>query len=501
MPTPFYFYDMDLLRSTLATAVERSYALRLSDTLRAEGQLRSPHIRRNDTTSGTRSRLRQSGNEVRAAIEAGFPAGGIVFAGVGKTDREIEYALGQDIFSFNCESAAEMEAINAIAERMGRRARVALRINPDVDPMTHRYISTGKADNKFGISYTEIDRVIASLKRLSHLEIVGLHFHVGSQIGCMEVFEHLCERVNAIRSWFASAESSCASLNMGGGLAVDYENPDREPIPDFAAYFAVFNRRLETEPGQTVHFELGRSLVGQCGDLVTRALYGKTTAAGTQVVIVDAGMTDLIRPALYGARHRIENLTSSGKPLATYTVVGPICESSDTFATGHRAARNLPGRSAGDPDGGSLRHGHGFALQSARLARSRVQRRASDRTAMTVRRACDLARTEARKPLLVWTRSLVKYEGGEMIFPPFRIPVPHEIRPAANQRARSWLLDKLFVTFATFQPATAPAESALYARRARPERSKKTSSAMKISFNWLKQYIETDLDAEQAAEF
>ena len=226
-----------------------------------------------------------------------------------------------------------MEAINAIAERTGRRARVALRINPDVDPMTHRYISTGKADNKFGISYTEIDRVIASLKRLSHLEIVGLHFHVGSQIGCMEVFEHLCERVTAIRSWFRERGIVLRHLNMGGGLAVDYENPDREPIPDFAAYFAVFNRRLETEPGQTVHFELGRSLVGQCGDLVTRALYGKTTAAGTQVVIVDAGMTDLIRPALYGARHRIENLTSSGKP-RTYTVVGPICESSDTFATG-----------------------------------------------------------------------------------------------------------------------------------------------------------------------
>ena len=162
----------------------------------------------------------------------------------------------------------------------------------------------------------------------------------------MEVFEHLCERVNAIRSWFRERGIVLRHLNMGGGLAVDYENPDREPIPDFAAYFAVFNRRLETEPGQTVHFELGRSLVGQCGDLVTRALYGKTTAAGTQVVIVDAGMTDLIRPALYGARHRIENLTSSGKP-RTYTVVGPICESSDTFATGIE----LPETSRGDQIG------------------------------------------------------------------------------------------------------------------------------------------------------
>ena len=200
LPTPFYFYDKDLLRSTLATAVSEAsrYGYRIHYALKANFD---PRIVETIRQAGLGADC-VSGNEVRAAIEAGFPAEGIVFAGVGKTDREIEYALGQDIFSFNCESAAEMEAINAIAERMGRRARVALRINPDVDPMTHRYISTGKADNKFGISYTEIDRVIASLKRLSHLEIVGLHFHVGSQIGCMEVFEHLCERVNAIRSWF-----------------------------------------------------------------------------------------------------------------------------------------------------------------------------------------------------------------------------------------------------------------------------------------------------------
>ena len=237
LPTPFYFYDMDLLRSTLATAVSEAsrYGYRIHYALKANFD---PRIVETIRQAGLGADC-VSGNEVRAAIEAGFPAEGIVFAGVGKTDREIEYALGQDIFSFNCESAAEMEAINAIAERRGRRARVALRINPDVDPMTHRYISTGKADNKFGISYTEIDRVIASLKRLSHLEIVGLHFHVGSQIGCMEVFEHLCERVNAIRSWFRERGIVLRHLNMGGGLAVDYENPDREPIPDFAAYFAV----------------------------------------------------------------------------------------------------------------------------------------------------------------------------------------------------------------------------------------------------------------------
>lgn len=233
--------------------------------------------------------------------------------------------------------------------------------------MTHRYISTGKADNKFGISYTEIDRVIASLKRLSHLEIVGLHFHVGSQIGCMEVFEHLCERVNAIRSWFRERGIVLRHLNMGGGLAVDYENPDREPIPDFAAYFAVFNRRLETEPGQTVHFELGRSLVGQCGDLVTRALYGKTTAAGTQVVIVDAGMTDLIRPALYGARPPDRKSDLLGQAAHLYRSRSDLRVFRHVRHR-HRAARNLRGDLLAIRTAGAYGMAHGFALQSARLA-------------------------------------------------------------------------------------------------------------------------------------
>ena len=341
LPTPFYFYDMDLLRSTLATAVSEAsrYGYRIHYALKANFD---PRIVETIRQAGLGADC-VSGNEVRAAIEAGFPAEGIVFAGVGKTDREIEYALGQDIFSFNCESAAEMEAINAIAERMGRRARVALRINPDVDPMTHRYISTGKADNKFGISYTEIDRVIASLKQLEPSgnrrsalsRRIANRTHGGVRSTCAN---------GSTRSarWFRERGIVLRHLNMGGG-----RRRLRKPRPGADTRLRCLLRRLQPPPrnraGQTVHFELGRSLVGQCGDLVTRALYGKTTAAGTQVVIVDAGMTDLIRPALYGARHRIENLTSSGKP-RTYTVVGPICESSDTFATGIE----LPETSRGD---------------------------------------------------------------------------------------------------------------------------------------------------------
>jgi len=341
LPTPFYFYNMDLLNRTLDAAGREAarhgykihYALKANFDSRIVDAVRQAGFGVDCV----------SGNEVRRAVESGFPASKVVFAGVGKSDREIEYALSQRIFSFNCESREELEVIDSIAERMGTTARIALRINPDVDPKTHRHISTGKADNKFGISYTEIDEAIASLDRLRHIEIVGLHFHIGSKIRDMQVFERLCGRVNAIETWFAEQGIVLRHLNMGGGLGIDYDAPDGEPIPDFASYFDVFARCLETEPGQTVHFELGRSLVGQCGELVARVLYNKTTAAGSEVVILDAGMTDLIRPALYDARHKIENLSSQAAP-RTYTVVGPICESSDTFASGIE----LPATSRGD---------------------------------------------------------------------------------------------------------------------------------------------------------
>lgn len=362
LPTPFYFYDMDLLRSTLATAVSEAsrYGYRIHYALKANFD---PRIVETIRKAGLGADC-VSGNEVRAAIEAGFPAEGIVFAGVGKTDREIEYALGQDIFSFNCESAAEMEAINAIAERMGRRARVALRINPDVDPMTHRYISTGKADNKFGISYTEVDRVIASLKRLSHLEIVGLHFHVGSQIGRMEVFERLCERVNAIRSWFRARGIVLRHLNMGGGLAVDYENPD----PGADTRLRCLLRRLQPPP---------RNRAGTNRPFRARPLAGRTMRRFGDARIIR--QDDRRRNPSRHRGRRYDRPDPPGPVRSPPPDRKPDLLGQDAHLYRsrsdlrvfrhvrhrHRAARNLPGRSAGDPDGGSLRHGHGFALQSA----------------------------------------------------------------------------------------------------------------------------------------
>ena len=329
LPTPFYFYDMGLLDETLQRAKRAAerYGYRVHYALKA-------NYDRRVIEAAQRAGLGAdcvSGNEVRAAIECGISPSEVVYAGVGKTDREIEYSLSQGIFAFNCESLNELQVIQQIAERMNCRAHVALRINPDVDPKTHQYISTGKADNKFGISYKEVDDAIASLASLDRIDIVGLHFHIGSQIRDMKVFETLCGRVNTIKRWFLERGVQLRHLNMGGGLGINYEDPQSEPIPDFERYFDVFHRFLEVEPGQTVHFELGRSLVAQCGELVTRVLYNKTTASGNRIVIVDAGMTDLIRPALYGAKHRIENI-SSLLPEQRYTVGGPICESSDIFA-------------------------------------------------------------------------------------------------------------------------------------------------------------------------
>lgn len=331
LETPFYFYDMELLERTLATVTGEAvkYGYRVHYALKANFD---PRIVETIRRAGLGADC-VSGNEVRMAVEAGFPAQEVVFAGVGKSDAEIRYALERDIFAFNCESRHELEVINEIAAETGRRARVALRINPDVDPKTHKHISTGKADNKFGISYTEVDEVIASLDRLRHIELVGIHFHIGSQIRDIGVFENLCRRVNTIKAWFSEQGVVLKHINLGGGLGIDYDDPDREPIPDFAALFATVDHNLEREAGQTVHFELGRSIVGQCGELISRVLYNKVTATGKDIVVVDAGMTDLIRPAMYGAHHKVENISASESAVNhVYTVVGPICESTDTFA-------------------------------------------------------------------------------------------------------------------------------------------------------------------------
>jgi diaminopimelate decarboxylase len=269
-----------------------------------------------------------SGNEVQRAIDCGFSPDHIAFAGVGKTDDEINLGIKHNIWCFNCESEQEMEVIQQLAAAQGKTARIALRINPNVDAHTHHYITTGMEENKFGIQLWQVEQVIDKVKSLKNVELVGLHFHIGSQITDMQIFATLCQKMNELT---ASKSVEIRHINLGGGLGVDYQSPDENPIPNFKDYFDTIHQHLVVKPEQTVHVELGRSLVAQCGALIAKVLYVKKLRQ-KNFVILDAGMSDLIRPALYNAYHHIQNLTSAAQDSETYDVVGPICESSDCFA-------------------------------------------------------------------------------------------------------------------------------------------------------------------------
>lgn len=327
--TPFYLYDVELLHRTLQCAVEQSarYGYHIHYALKANFD---DHLL--DVIRGYGLGVDcVSGNEVRKAIESGFDPRKVVYAGVGKSDEEIRYSIEQNILAFNCESRQELQVIDQIAAEMGRTVDVALRINPDVDPHTHKHISTGHGDSKFGISYREIEQVADELEQLRNIRIVGLHFHVGSQILDMTVFGNLSRRVNELSRWFEQRGFALKHINVGGGLGIDYDDPDRAPVPDFEKYFAAFAHTLDVGNKQ-IHFELGRSIVGQCGELISRVLYRKTTPTEREVAIIDASMTELMRPALYGAYHRIVNLTSPDAPQMSCMVAGTVCESSDIFA-------------------------------------------------------------------------------------------------------------------------------------------------------------------------
>lgn len=327
LKTPFYYYDLDILDATLEklSQARKKYGFKIHYALKA------------NANSGLLGQIRRSGlgvdcvsgNEVKCAVENGFAAEGIVYAGVGKSDWEIEYALDAGISCFNVESVPEIEVIDGIASRMGKVASIALRINPNVNAHTHRYITTGLEENKFGIGLWELDSVLSRLLSLNNVRLVGLHFHIGSQILEMGPFQELCNRINQIQNKLERKKIGIRSINVGGGFGVDYIRPDAAPIPDFDSYFATFARFLELRNGQEVHFELGRSVVAQCGSLIARVLYVKE-GQHRKFAIIDAGMNDLIRPALYQACHKIQNLTSGMMP-QKYDVVGPVCESSDCF--------------------------------------------------------------------------------------------------------------------------------------------------------------------------
>lgn len=328
LETPFYYYDLNLLDETLEQAKRAAdkrgfhvhYALKANFNERVLERIQAKGFGADCV----------SGNEVQKSIDCGFPANQITFAGVGKSDKEIILSLKQGIFAFNVESIQEMEVINELAGKLGVIGRVSLRINPNVDAHTHHYITTGLDENKFGVPTSELERAAAVIRNCEHVELVGLHFHVGSQITDMNVFKSLCVKVNEWKNWFEERGTPIKVLNVGGGLGVDYHNPDGNPIPDFEAYFNIFDRFLERNEQQEVHFELGRALVAQCGSLVTKVLYTKS-GVKKHFLVVDAGMTELMRPALYQAYHKIERIGSEEQTTVAYDVVGPICESSDCF--------------------------------------------------------------------------------------------------------------------------------------------------------------------------
>ncbi len=334
--TPFYYYDTEVLRRTLdAIRAEMSGQphWHLHYAVKANA---NPKVLRLISGAGFGADC-VSGGEIKAALAAGFPAHKIVYAGVGKSDWEIELGLEKDIAYFNVESIPELEIIDELAERMGKVARVSFRINPNVGAHTHANITTGLSENKFGIAMEDMEDVIERATALTHVEFVGLHFHIGSQILDMTDFVALCNRINELQDRLERHRITVKNINVGGGLGIDYHHPNHIPVPDFADYFSTYRKHLRLRPEQQLHFELGRAVVGQCGSLITRVLYVKQ-ASFKQFAIVDAGFTDLIRPALYQAYHRIENLTSD-EPEEKYDVVGPICESSDVFAKAYEMNR------------------------------------------------------------------------------------------------------------------------------------------------------------------
>ena len=389
-PTPFYYYDLDILKATLQKVKTESekynfivhYALKANANNEILELIKSFNIGADCV----------SGNEVKKAVECNFSPEHIVFAGVGKSDAEINYALDHNIFCFNCESLQELEVINELAKAKNKTASIALRINPNVNANTHKYITTGLEENKFGINIWELETVTEQLKQLKNLKLIGLHFHIGSQITDLSSFKSLCLRVNEIQSWFSARKVKIENINVGGGLGVDYHDPDENMIADFEAYFQLFHDFLELQPGQNVHFELGRAIVAQCGTLISRVLYIKK-GVNTNFAILDAGMTELMRPALYQAYHKIENLsryqvagnmyhdeanrqqTTNNEQPATnnqqlkYDVVGPICESSDCFGK----AVSLPETFRGDLIAIRTAGAYGEVMSSAYNLRDRVK--------------------------------------------------------------------------------------------------------------------------------
>lgn len=368
--TPFYYYDLDLLDDTLAAVskygLSKGYHIHFAIKANFNYKILNRILHAGLGIDCV------SGREIERAIDAGFKPEQIAFAGVGKTDDEIEIGLHHEIYSFNCESLQELIVLNDIAAKKEQIADVAIRLNPNVQANTHKYITTGLNENKFGITIDKLPALFDLLPELRSINLKGIHFHIGSQIVDLLPFEQLCEKVNELQSIFEQKGYPLEHINLGGGYGINYEDPDSYPIPDFKSFFELFDKKLAIREGQQVHFELGRSIVGQCGNLISKVLFIKEGIA-TNFAVIDAGMTELIRPALYQASHRVDILTSKKAP-KIYDVVGPICESSDTF----QRAVSLPAIERGDLMAIRSAGAYGEVMSSGFNLRDRVQAYYSD---------------------------------------------------------------------------------------------------------------------------
>ena len=330
LETPFYYYDIDLLNRTLEEVRKHglSKGYRIHYAIKANF---NPELLKYIRQAGLGIDC-VSGKEIEHAVEMGFDPSEIAFAGVGKTDREIQTGLDHNIFSFNCESLQELSVLNELAEKSNETASVSIRLNPNVEAKTHKYITTGLNENKFGITTDKLPQLFELLPTLDSVKLTGIHFHIGSQIRDLQPFKDLCSKVNEMQDHFEAKGFPLDHINLGGGLGINYEDPHGEPIPDFESFFNLIEQRLKVREGQHIHFELGRSITGQRGSLISSVLFIKE-GVNTNFAVIDAGMTELIRPALYQAVHHIDALTSD-RPPVKYDVVGPICETSDTFRNG-----------------------------------------------------------------------------------------------------------------------------------------------------------------------
>jgi len=369
--TPFYYYDIDLLKSTL-------------DQVKKHGLSKGYHVHFAIKANFNLPVLEVikkaglgidcvSGKEIERAIEAGFKPEQIAFAGVGKTDEEIRTGLKHDIFSFNCESLQEIEVLNELANEAEKIANVSVRLNPNVEAKTHKYITTGLSENKFGVNPEHMPRLFEMLPKLGAVNLTGIHFHIGSQIRELKPFKDLCEKVNLFQDRFEDEGIKLTHVNVGGGYGINYDEPDEEPYPDFESFFNLFEQNLKLRDGQQVHFELGRSIVGQCGSLISQVLFVKQGIT-TNFAVIDAGMTELIRPALYQASHNVDALTSN-REKKTYDIVGPICETSDTFRKGIQ----LPELQRGDIVAIRSAGAYGEVMSSGFNLRERVKAVYSDK--------------------------------------------------------------------------------------------------------------------------